>query len=128
MTRSRPAAGTTDQPPTQPATGPVLEQLSEHELYRWIGLRIRVLRIMTGLTQDQVADKTGLSRNFISNVELGRHGSEIIRLAALAAALGITLADLLNVNYDPTTFPFAARSRTGVGTTPPQQTSPDDPA
>lgn len=60
-----------------------------------LGKRIRLLRLTAELTQDDLAVKAGMSRSFVSLVEHGRHGIDVVRLARLAAALDEPLSTLI---------------------------------
>ena len=53
-----------------------------------IGERIRELREETGLTQDQLAEKTGLLKQNISRIESGKYGTGQDILSKIATALG----------------------------------------
>jgi transcriptional regulator with XRE-family HTH domain len=60
-----------------------------------LGQRVRALRTAHGLTQDQLAERVGLSRTSITNIEAARQGDiGVMNLVALAAALGTSIADL----------------------------------
>jgi transcriptional regulator with XRE-family HTH domain len=60
-----------------------------------VGSRVRQLREDRGLTIDDLALTSGLSRNTIWDVELGNRGLLYERLFDIALALGVTLADLV---------------------------------
>lgn len=60
-----------------------------------IGRFVRQLRESKGLTQDQVASKTGISYQFLSGLENGRENFSIDVLEALSQALGIPLERLV---------------------------------
>lgn len=60
-----------------------------------MGSRVRQLREDRGLTIDDLALTSGLSRNTIWDVELGNRGLLYERLFDIALALGVTLADLV---------------------------------
>ena len=62
---------------------------------RMVGRRIRVLRYQREMTQEELADATGISRNFISVIEHGQHGMNLIRLLAIARAVGVEPWELL---------------------------------
>lgn len=64
---------------------------------RALGKRIRLLRLLGGLTQDQLAQAAGMSRSFVSLVGYGCHGVEVVRLVRLAAVFGIPLTELVDV-------------------------------
>ena len=62
---------------------------------RAIGKRIRVWRVMNERSQDELAAEAGVTRNFVSAIERGAQGLDAVRLRRLAAAMGMTLAELL---------------------------------
>lgn len=53
------------------------------------------MRIDRGLTQEQLAQMSGVSRNVLMDVEHGRRGILHERLFDIAKALGVSAADLL---------------------------------
>lgn len=79
------------------------------ERAREFGERVRALRKAAGMTQEQLAGATGLSRNQVQNIELSRNNArdESGKLSpgvgnprfdtiwALAEALGVEAADLV---------------------------------
>lgn len=56
-----------------------------------IGQRIADLRKEKNLTQQDIADKTGLQRNHVSRIEKGRYSVGFDTLQAIAEALGGTI-------------------------------------
>jgi XRE family transcriptional regulator, aerobic/anaerobic benzoate catabolism transcriptional regulator len=62
---------------------------------RALGKRVRILRLTRELTQEELAAASGMSRNFVSLIEHGAHGVDVVRLLRLAAALGVPLEELL---------------------------------
>ncbi len=65
-----------------------------HNLERKFGLRIRHLRTSVDLSQEELAFRSGLHRNYISDVERGRRNISLRALDKLARGLGIELRDL----------------------------------
>ncbi|MEX1173882.1 MAG: cupin domain-containing protein, partial [Chloroflexota bacterium] len=59
-----------------------------------LGERLRVARLGQGLTLRQAADRSGLSRTFISQVERGQVSPSVASLTRIAEALEIHLAEL----------------------------------
>lgn len=53
-----------------------------------IGERIRELREESGMTQDELAEKTGLKKQSVSRIELGRFSTGQDILSKIATALG----------------------------------------
>lgn len=64
---------------------------------RALGKRIRLLRLTRELTQDQVADASGISRSFVSLIEHGARGVDVVRLLRLATVFGVSLAELVDM-------------------------------
>jgi transcriptional regulator with XRE-family HTH domain len=62
---------------------------------RAVGKRIRVWRVVNERSQDQLAAEAGVTRNFVSAIERGAQGLDAIRLRRLAAAMNMSLAELL---------------------------------
>lgn len=58
-----------------------------------VGEKIRELRKARGLTLEQLAQLSGLSRSFISEAERGFSSMTLTSLKRIAEALGVTLAD-----------------------------------
>jgi transcriptional regulator with XRE-family HTH domain len=58
---------------------------------RAIGSRIAELRKQRGLTQQELAEASGILCNNISRVEAGRYNVTLDTLSKLAAALSVTL-------------------------------------
>lgn len=54
-----------------------------------LGQRIRELRLAAGLTQAELARRTGIHRPNIARVEAGRHTPSLETLARLASAIGV---------------------------------------
>ncbi|HVQ91295.1 MAG TPA: helix-turn-helix transcriptional regulator [Mycobacteriales bacterium] len=72
------------------------ERVTERQYLRGLGKRIKLLRIDRELSQEQLAKASGMSRNFVSSVERGAHGVDVVRLVRLAAALGVDVAVLVS--------------------------------
>lgn len=58
-------------------------------------LRIKQLRRERGLSQEQLAERAGLSRTYLSQIETGARAPNIARLQQIARALGAVVPDLL---------------------------------
>lgn len=59
-----------------------------------IGMRLREARLRQKLSLAEVAERSGLSASFISNVERGINDPTIGSLQAILGALGMSMADL----------------------------------
>jgi transcriptional regulator with XRE-family HTH domain len=60
-----------------------------------IGERVRARRHARGFTLDELADRSGVSRRMLVNVEQGASNASIATLLRLSEALGIGLPDLV---------------------------------
>jgi transcriptional regulator with XRE-family HTH domain len=72
------------------------ERAEERQYLRGLGKRIRLIRVDRELSQEQLARAAGMSRNFVSSVERGAHGVDVVRLVRLAAALDVDVAVLVS--------------------------------
>ena len=72
------------------------ERAAERQYLRGLGKRIRLLRVDRELSQEQLAKAAGMSRNFVSSVERGAHGVDVVRLVRVAAALDVDVAVLVS--------------------------------
>jgi len=60
-----------------------------------VGRNVRRARERAKMTQEQFADKSGFSQQYISDLERGRRNPTIVTLYELAQALGVSHIDLL---------------------------------
>ena len=67
----------------------------ELEYRRLIGKRVRSERVWQDVSQDELASKAGVTRNFVSAIERGVQGLDAYRLQLLADALGVKFEDLM---------------------------------
>ncbi|MCL6557700.1 MAG: helix-turn-helix domain-containing protein [Firmicutes bacterium] len=61
-------------------------------------MKIRELRENAGLSQTELASKVGVTQGFISHIELGIREPTLKLVRKLAAALGVSVSDLLDEN------------------------------
>jgi len=61
-----------------------------------LGARLRELRLEAGLTQAELARRTGIHRPNIARVEAGRHTPSLETLARLATAIGVPTTRVLS--------------------------------
>lgn len=64
-------------------------------LLRAVGRRIGEIRRSAGLTQEQTAERLGISVRAYGYIESGRENLTLRTMVAVAAALGVPVADLL---------------------------------
>ena len=64
--------------------------------YQKIGQRIRMLRMKSGLTQEQLAEASDLSVPYLSHIERGSKRASLETLVRVAEALDVTVDRLLS--------------------------------
>jgi len=64
------------------------------------GKRLRQIRRQMDLTQEQLAEKVGLSVEFISNIERGINSPSFKTLENLERALGISVSEMFNFDKE----------------------------
>jgi transcriptional regulator with XRE-family HTH domain len=60
-----------------------------------VGTNVRHLRQKIGLTQEAFSVKSGLTQQYISDLERGRRNPTVVTLFELATALGVAPLELL---------------------------------
>ena len=78
----------------RPLRNRVVMKEMNNDLERQLGERIKHLRISVSMSQEELSFRSGLHRNYISDVERGRRNISLKALNKLAKGLGITLRDL----------------------------------
>ncbi len=58
------------------------------------GARVRLLRAKKGLSQEDLAFRTGVHRTYLGGIERGERNPSLKNIAAIAKALDTTLSDL----------------------------------
>lgn len=64
--------------------------------YTIVGKRIQQYRLAIGKTQEELADKAGISANYLSNLETGQAAGRLDKYFNVAQALGVTVDMLIN--------------------------------
>jgi transcriptional regulator with XRE-family HTH domain len=65
------------------------------DMRRLVGSNVRRLREKKGLTQEQFAEISGFSQQYLSSLERGRRNPTIITIYELAVALDVNYLDLV---------------------------------
>ena len=65
------------------------------DMRKLVGRNVRRIRLRVGLTQEQFAERSGFSQQYISGLEKGRRNPTIVTIYELAKALGVTHMDLV---------------------------------
>jgi transcriptional regulator with XRE-family HTH domain len=89
-----PASSSKSRPPARPARAAA-------DPRRLLGLRIKELRALRGLTQEEAADCIGVFRTYMSRMESGQANPTLTMLHQIAAALGVEVAELLTAPTGP---------------------------
>ena len=63
------------------------------KLPQLVGTRIRELRLAAGISQEELAARADLHRNYVSSIERGQRDVGVGALQRVATALGVSLAD-----------------------------------
>ena len=66
--------------------------MKEHILIRY-GQAVRKVRLDQGISQEELADRCGLHRTYISDVELGKRNISLENIERIAISLNRTLSD-----------------------------------
>ena len=67
-----------------------------NKISKVLGETIRAKRIKAGLSQEQLAEKAQLARNYIGNIERAEYKVTVETLARIAKALGVRVRDLVD--------------------------------
>ena len=78
-----------------------LLRLSEEALREALGNVIRERRKSLGLTLAQMAQRTGVSLGYLSQIELGKNSASIETLYRISLGLGMKMADLFQCTQNP---------------------------
>ena len=65
------------------------------DMRKLVGRNAARLRQEAGLTQEQLAERSGLSQQYISGLERGRRNPTVVTLYELASALGVSHVELV---------------------------------
>ncbi|MDX8479810.1 helix-turn-helix transcriptional regulator [Mesorhizobium sp. VK24D] len=65
------------------------------DMRQMVGRNVIRIRLKKGLTQEQLAEVSGFSQQYISGLEKGRRNPTIVTIYELALALGVSHMDLV---------------------------------
>jgi transcriptional regulator with XRE-family HTH domain len=60
-----------------------------------IGSKLQAARKLKNLTQEQVADRVGITRSYYAQVERGERNPTTTVITAIIAAIGVEITDIL---------------------------------
>jgi transcriptional regulator with XRE-family HTH domain len=83
---------------SKPPHGRVLMPVDPREA---LGRRVKELRGLHGITQEELADRSGLFRTYMSRIESGRANPTLTMLHQIAAAFGVDVRELLIPSHGP---------------------------
>jgi transcriptional regulator with XRE-family HTH domain len=69
--------------------------LRREDVQRALGRNLRQARERAGLTQEAVAERSGVHPTEVSRIESGKRDPRIATVEALAEAVGVSVSDLL---------------------------------
>ncbi|WP_341702838.1 helix-turn-helix transcriptional regulator [Ferrovibrio sp.] len=72
------------------------------DMRKLVGRNVRRVRQDKGYTQEEFAEKSGFSQQYISDLERGRRNPTVVTLYELATALGVSHLDLVTPEVRPT--------------------------
>jgi transcriptional regulator with XRE-family HTH domain len=70
------------------------------DMRKLVGRNVRRLRLAAGMTQEEYAERSGFSQQYISDLERGRRNPTVVSLLELAAPLGASPAQLITEAND----------------------------
>lgn len=73
--------------------------MSKREL-KTFGKRVRELRLDKGLTQEELAEKIGVSTNYVGMVERAERNTSLLKVFKIAKALNVRTSKLFISNKD----------------------------
>jgi len=65
------------------------------DMRKLVGWNVRRVRLKKELTQEQLADLSGFSQQYISGLEQGQRNPTVVTVYELASALGVSYMELL---------------------------------
>lgn len=65
------------------------------DMRRLVGRNVKRFRQLNGLTQEQFAEISGFSQQYISGLEQGKRNPTIVTIYELSQALGVSHVDLV---------------------------------
>jgi transcriptional regulator with XRE-family HTH domain len=70
------------------------------DMRKLVGRNVKRIRQEKGLTQEQLAEVSGFSQQYISGLEQGRRNPTVVTVYELAMALGVSYFELLRSGED----------------------------
>lgn len=70
------------------------------DMRKLVGENVRQARLARNWTQEELADRSGFSQQYLSGLESGKRNPTVITLYELAQALGVTPIDLIRLRSE----------------------------
>jgi len=70
------------------------------DMRRLVGRNVRKAREAAGLTQEQLAERSGFTQQYLSGLETGKRNPTIVSVYELAKALGVSHIDLVTPDQE----------------------------
>ena len=77
-----------------------IADLGRMDMRKLVGRNVKRIRQEKGLTQEQLAELSGFSQQYLSGLEQGRRNPTIVSLYELATALGVSHMELVRSAED----------------------------
>ena len=74
-----------------------MKKKTKADIRERFGFAVKTRREELNLTQEDLAEKAGIHRTYVSDIERGSRNLSLINIERLAAALAMSLADLFRL-------------------------------
>jgi transcriptional regulator with XRE-family HTH domain len=71
------------------------------DMRKLVGMNFKQIRIEKGLTQEELAEASGFSQQYLSGLERGKRNPTVVTLYELAKVLGISHMELVKPRKGP---------------------------
>ncbi len=78
--------------------------MNNQEFLKKIGLKLKVIRSLRGMSQDDVVNKLDIDKSYYSKVERGLTNPTLLYMKNLAEILDVNLEDIISENINFTKF------------------------
>lgn len=68
-----------------------------HDVRERFGFAVKTRRESLGMTQEEFADKAGIHRTYVSDLERGTRNVSLINIERIAGALGLQMSELFSL-------------------------------
>ena len=74
--------------------------MDNKEFLKKLGLKLKVIRSLRGMSQDEIVNKLDIDKSYYSKVERGLTNPTILYMKNLAEVLDVNLEDIFNININ----------------------------